>query len=748
MAGAGGGRREGALAVRGGVRRGAATLAWFAGTMLLGAFLVFSIQPLFARMTLPMLGGAPAVWNSAMVFFQSALLAGYAYAHCLSRSFGPRGQVAGHLSLLAVASLSLPVAIGGDWHPPAGGASIPWLIGLMAWTIGLPFLAVAATAPLLQRWFAGSGHPTASDPYFLYGASNLGSVLALVSYPLLLEPNLTLDDQALLWAVGYGALALAIIGCALLAWDGRSGPSTARAAPGLEEREAVGWPRRLRWLFLALVPSGLLLAVTTHITTDLAAVPLLWVVPLALYLLTYVMAFARRPWLRHAWMVKAQPFVLIPLVLLFTWRLPFWVGLPLHLLGLFVSALVCHGELARLLPRAEHLTDFYFWLALGGALGGAFTALLAPLLFDRVLEYPIALAATCLLRPMLGYRSDGRAVDFVLPLAIGALIAGRGGALDLGLPDLGLIGLLLVYVPSAMALYALAERPLGLGLGTAAALGAALLSTDAHTVMARERSFFGVYTVKRDPAGYHVLVHGTTVHGAQRVEAEGWREPLTYYHRNGPLGQLFDALGARPRAIGVIGLGVGTVACYRRPGQRWTFYEIDPLVERIARAERHFHYLAECAPDAEVRSGDARLTLRTAPHAAYDLLIVDAFSSDAIPMHLITREALALYLEKLAPGGVIAWHVSNRNLDLAPIIGDLAADAGIAAWVRSDQPTRAELARYRSPSSWIALARAAADLAPLVADPRWTRLQGRSDARPWTDDFSNIVGALRWRLPR
>jgi hypothetical protein len=507
----------------------------------------------------------------------------------------------------------------------------------MAWTIGLPFLAVAATAPLLQRWFAGSGHPTASDPYFLYGASNLGSVLALVSYPLLLEPDLTLDDQALLWAVGYGALALAIIGCALLAWDGRSGPSTARAAPGLEEREAVGWPRRLRWLFLALVPSGLLLAVTTHITTDLAAVPLLWVVPLALYLLTYVMAFARRPWLRHAWMVKAQPFVLIPLVLLFTWRLPFWVGLPLHLLGLFVSALVCHGELARLRPRAEHLTEFYFWLALGGA----FTALLAPLLFDRVLEYPIALAATCLLRPMLGYRSDGRAVDFVLPLAIGALIAGRGGALDLGLPDLGLIGLLLVYVPSAMALYALAERPLGLGLGTAAALGAALLSTDAHTVMARERSFFGVYTVKRDPAGYHVLVHGTTVHGAQRVEAEGWREPLTYYHRNGPLGQLFDALGARPRAIGVIGLGVGTVACYRRPGQRWTFYEIDPLVERIARAERHFHYLAECAPDAEVRSGDARLTLRTAPHAAYDLLIVDAFSSDAIPMHLITREALA-----------------------------------------------------------------------------------------------------------
>jgi hypothetical protein len=298
-----------------------------------------------------------------------------------------------------------------------------------------------------------------------------------------------------------------------------------------------------------------------------------------------------------------------------------------------------------------------------------------------------------------------------------------------------------------VALYALAERPLGFGLGIAAALGATLLSADAHRVLARERSFFGVYTVKRDPAGYNLLIHGTTVHGAQRVTAEGWREPLTYYYRAGPLGQLFEALGARPRAVGVVGLGVGTVACYRRPGQRWTFYEIDPLVERIARDERHFHYLTECAPDAEVRSGDARLTLRSAPPAAYDFLILDAFSSDAIPMHLITREALALYLEKLAPGGVIAWHVSNRNLDLVPIIGDLAADAGVVAWAQSDQPTRAELARYRSPSSWIALARAPAHLGSLVADPRWSRLQGRPDARPWTDDFSNILAALRWRLP-
>ena len=740
-----GGRGDGALAVQGGAWRGEATLVWFAGTMLLGAFLVFSIQPLFARMALPLLGGAPAVWNTAMVFFQSALLAGYAYAHCLSRCLGPRGQVASHLSLLALASLSLPVAIGDGWAPPSGAMSIPWLIALMTWTVGLPFLAVAATAPLIQRWFAGSGHRAADDPYFLYGASNLGSILALLSYPLLVEPTMTLHQQGWLWAAGYGCLALAITGCGLAVWRRVAAGLGGVAAGGDRPAQAIGWRRRLHWLVLALVPSSLLLAVTTHITTDLAAVPLLWVVPLALYLLTYVVAFARRPWLRQAWMIKAQPFVLIPLVLLFTWNLPFWLGLPLHLLGLFLSALVCHGELARMRPASARLTEFYFWMAAGGALGGAFTALLAPLLFDAVLEYPIALVAACLLRPTLAPGAGRRVLDFALPIGVGILLTVRPSS-DLGLSDFGTVGLLLVLVPSAVALYALAERPLGFALGIAAACGAALLAGDAQSVLTRERSFFGVYTVKRDPAGYHVLLHGTTMHGAQRLDVERRREPLTYFHREGPLGQLWGAVGARARTVGAVGLGVGTVACYRRPGQRWTFYEIDPLVERLARDQRHFHYLAECAPDAEIRSGDARLTLQGAARAAYDLLILDAFSSDAIPMHLMTREALALYLEKLAPGGVIAWHVSNRNLDLAPIVADLAADAGVVAWVQTDQPSRAQLAQYRTPSIWIALARRAEDLGALVHDPRWVRLQGRPDARPWTDDFSNIVSALRWRV--
>lgn len=746
MAGRGIEAGEGALALSPASTRGTITLAWFAGTMLLGAFLVFSIQPLFARLALPLLGGAPAVWNTAMVFFQGALLAGYGYAHLLGRACGPRGQIAGHLSLLALASLCLPVAIGVGWEPPAGAASIPWLLALMAWTLGLPFVAVAATAPLIQKWFAATGHPAAADPYFLYGSSNLGSVVALLAYPVLIEPGLTLHQQSLSWAAGYGALALAITGCALILWRNRAAAAVSSDADPCPQ-EVIGWRRRLHWLCLALVPSALLLAVTTHATTDLAAVPLLWVVPLTLYLLTYVIAFARRPLLRHGWMVKAQPFVIIPLVLIFTWPLPFWIGLPLHFLGLLVTALVCHGELARLRPPTSHLTEFYFWMAAGGVLGGAFTALLAPALFDSVLEYPIALVAGCLLRPAARGQATGRRSDLALALVVAALIALHGGGFGLEL-DWGTIGVLLALVPSALVLYALAARPLGFGLGIAAALGATLLTTGADSVLARERSFFGVYTVKRDATGFHVLVHGTTVHGAEQTAPAAWREPLTYYHRAGPLGQLFAAHGNRLRTVGVVGLGVGTVACYRRPGQRWTFYEIDPLIERIARDERYFHYLSECAPDAEIRPGDARLTLERAPAGHYDLLILDAFSSDAIPMHLITREALALYLDKLAPGGVIAWHVSNRNLDLAPIIADLAADAGALAWLQTDQPVRAELEAYRSASDWIAITRRPSDLGPLASDSRWRPLRARPDARPWTDDFSNILGALRWRLAR
>ncbi len=379
--------------------------------------------------------------------------------------------------------------------------------------------------------------------------------------------------------------------------------------------------------------------------------------------------------------------------------------------------------------------------------GGLFAALIAPLLFDRVWEYPIALVAACLLRPGLQGGRGLRLPDLALPLAVFGLILARAGLPALGLPGHSLMGSLVIFVPAALLLYGMAGRPLRFGLGVAAALAAGLLGADSDQVLTRARSFFGVYTVKQDPGGFRVLVHGTTIHGAQQVEPGRRREPLTYYLRDGPLGQLFAALErAPPRTVGPVGLGVGTVGCYRRPGQRWTFYEIDPLVVRIAREGRYFHYLEDCAPGAEVVLGDARRSLQQAPRGHYDLLILDAFSSDAIPVHLLTREALALYLDKLAPGGLIAFHVSNRNLDLAPIVADLVADAGALAWRQSHQPGQGSRAAFRSPSTWIAIARRAPDFGALAADPRWSRLEGRPDQPPWTDGFSNLVGALRWRL--
>jgi hypothetical protein len=725
-------------------RRGGLPL--FAITLFVSALLLLWVQPMFSRMVLPALGGSPAVWNTAMVFFQTALLVGYLYAHLVSRWLGLRRQVALHLALLTVASLTLPIAIGPDWTPPTEGTPVFWLIALLAWCLGLPFLVVSSTAPLLQKWFSASGHPAANDPYFLYGASNLGSILALLGYPLLLEPTLTLDRQNEAWAFGYAALAVLVASCGLAVWRQPRAGDASKDASAAPAARTVGWGQRLHWLALAFAPSSLLLAVTAYITTDLASVPLLWVVPLSLYLLTFVIVFARRPVLEHAWMVKAQPFIVIPLALVFSQSAAFWLALPLHLAAFFVTAMVCHGELAKRRPTTSHLTEFYLWMAFGGMLGGVFNALLAPVAFDWVLEYPLALVIACLLRPSIGQDRGSRLADLGLPLIVLSLMLLQVQWRRLGLPDLGAVGALALLVPVALLLYGFAARPLRFGLGVAAVLGVVLLAGEPSQVQARARSFFGVYTIKHDPAGYHVLVHGTTVHGAQHTDPAARREPLTYYHRGGALGQIFEALDDHPpELVGAVGLGVGTVACYRRPGQRWTFFEIDPLVLRIARDGRWFHYLQDCAPEADVVLGDARRSLQQASAGQYDLLILDAFSSDAIPVHLLTREAFALYLDRLAPGGLIALHISNRNLDLAPVVASLLAEAGLVGRIQTRAPPLEAQRAFRNAATWVAIARSENELGALADDPRWQRMPAAS-GHPWTDDFSNLIGALRWRL--
>jgi hypothetical protein len=721
-----------------------ALLPLCAAAVFLGALLVFWLEPMFAKMVLPLLGGSPAVWNTAMMFFQAALLAGYGYAHLSTRFLQPRRQALLHMAVLAAAAISLPVMVPAGWTPPTATTPVPWLIGLLAVAIGLPFIAVSATAPLLQRWFSQSGHAAAADPYFLYAASNLGSLLALVTYPTLVESHLRLSQQSWAWTIGYGLLGLLVAACGLGMRRGTVA-STTPSATGV----APTWRQRLHWIALAGVPSSLLLGVTTHISTDVAAAPLLWVIPLALYLLSFVLVFARRPPLRHDWMVKLQPFVLLPLLVSIWSNIPGWAAFPVHLAAFFVTIMVCHGELSRRRPAAHHLTDFYLCMSVGGLLGGAFNALIAPVIFSTVVEYPLALALACLLRPHLDKGARFGWQDLALPALILATIPLRSVAHRLGLdPPAGQA--MMFYLPPILGVtFALLRRPFGFALAVGATFIATVGLVDRMDVLTHERSFFGVYRVTVDESGrFNLLIHGTTMHGVESRD-RGWRdEPQTYYLRQGPLGQVFAAFESAGRAgrVAVIGLGAGTTAAYRHPGQDWTFYEIDPVVEQIARDDRYFSYLSDRAAETPVVLGDARLALAHAPERAYDLMILDAFSSDAIPLHLMTREALRLYLDKLAPGGLIAFHISNRMLDLAPVLGNLVADAGAAALIERFRPTAAaEPNLYIMPSDWVVIARAPSDLALLAGDPRWVRLGPSPDHGVWTDDFSNILEVFRWR---
>ncbi len=725
----------------------------FAVTLFLSALLLFLVQPMFTKMVLPMLGGVPAVWNTAMLFFQTALLAGYAYAHLSARFLGLRWQVILHVGLLALAATALPIAVAPGWTPPTEGMPAGWLSGLFAVSVGLPFFAVSATAPLLQRWFSHSGHETADDPYYLYGASNVGSMLALLGYPVLVEPALTLAGQSASWAWSYGVLVLLIVLSAGYLWRGAAGEGVfVRPGHPLASRsEPVGWLRRAHWLALAFVPSSLLLGVTSHITTDIAAVPLFWVIPLALYLLTFVLTFSRKPLLKHEWLLRAQPVFILLTATLFLVHDPLVPLTLLHLATFFVCAMVCHGELWRRRPETSHLTEFYLWMSFGGMLGGVFNAVVSPVVFDSVVEYPLALVLACALRPWtrdtLRLPPPGMIAAILVPAAVCVAVAGLAGLVEL---SAGKVLWLAVFIVVAAACYVFAKLPWAFALGIAAILVLLRVApTDdraTSTVVATERSFFGVYAVtyKRD-GRFSALVHGTTIHGAQHVDAAQRREPLTYFYRTGPVGSVFDRLpNAGDRSVGVVGLGIGTTACYRRPGEDWLFYEIDPLVTELARDQRYFHYLADCAPDAPVIHGDARLSLERLGDRHFDLLILDAFSSDAVPVHLITREALALYRSKLNAGGLLMINITNRNVDLAPVLAALVADAGVTARTQRFVPTQSEFDDFAAASEWVVVAEDAATLAILDDDARWVPLRPNPGGRPWTDDYSNIFGAMNW----
>ena len=741
----------------------------FSIALCVSAFLLFAVQLMVAKMVLPMLGGTPAVWNTCMVFFQALLLAGYCYAHVTTAWLGARRQAAIHALLLFLPFGFLPIGVASNSPPPVEANPIPWLLALMLKSVGLPFFVVSTTAPLLQKWLAHTAHSMAKDPYFLYAASNLGSLLALLSYPVVVEPHLRLGDQSLAWAGGYTLFVVLTLGCAGLLWrwpvtiSQDPSPDTTDVSPRVPSRitnvGSLTFSRRLWWVMLSLVPSSLMLGLTTYLSTDIAPIPLLWVIPLSLYLLTFVLVFARKPLVPHAWMVRALPLVILPLTILMVAQhtKPIWPLILLHLLMLFVTAMVCHGELAKDRPPTQHLTEFYLWLSIGGVLGGLFNALIAPLIFDTVIEYPLAMCVACLLRPGTAVddeRPRSNWLDYVMPATLGMMVAGFALALRVSAITSPLLRIGLLCVPPAVVCYTSRYRPIRFGLCIGAFLFIGMLFTEGwERVLHVERSFFGVYRVMvvgGQGGPYHKLEHGTTLHGMQSLNPSRRHEPLTYYHPTGPLGQVFDAFAAtvpRLQHVAVIGLGTGSTACYASPGQRWTFYEIDPLVKRLATDPQYFTYLRDCLETFDVVLGDARLSLRRAPDKQYDLIIIDAFSSDAIPIHLLTQEALHLYLAKLADGGMVVFHISNRYLELEPVLGALTKAAGLAGVrLRDTRMSDAEAARGKTVSDWVAIARTREDLRMWQRkDSRWRQVRTRPGVAAWTDDFSNVLSVFRWR---
>lgn len=723
------------------IRQTSRVIGLFVSAIFVAAGLLFLVQPMVAKALLPTFGGSPQVWTAAMVFFQAALLVGYGYAHLVTNRLGPRRGPLAHLGLLALSLLALPIAVRGadivaGW-PPAFA-----VVGILALGVGAPYAVVSATSPLLQRWFSTTGHAGSDDPYFLYAAGNAGSLLGLLAYPLLVEPRLAVRDQALLWSAGYMVFAVLVGGAAVIAAR-RAGEPVHGGDDAVPHRAAPDLRRQARWIARAFVPSSLLLGVTSHLQTDIAAVPLLWVIPLAIYLLTFVLAFARRTVLGPATAARILPVLVVAVVLTFLYPtvLPIPLTMAIHYGTFFVAAMLAHGQLAADRPDAAHLTRFYLLLAVGGVLGGIFNAILAPALFDQVLEYPLALLAALLVRP--GWSAlDRRGTIRDLSVALAVYLCAIAALVALQLLGPGVVPGESVVAVLTIASLVVARRPVRFSFVLAGLM--AITFVGGRAPVFADRTFFGVHRVVEQDAR-HLYVSGATVHGAQVTSAGGRQTPLAYYHPSGPAGQVFKMLEGPPnrvRDVGLIGLGVGSLAAYGIAGQTFTFYEIDPVVIRIASDPALFTFVRDSAATVRLVEGDGRLRIAEAPDASLDVIVLDAFNSDAVPAHLVTREAFELYARKLRPGGLLLANVTNTYLDVRAVVAGGGGAAGLVGLTREDHELGVAPAGWKEPSSWVVLARDRDDLGPLTSDPRWIPLDRIDRSVLWTDDFSDILSVL------
>ncbi|MCB1028494.1 MAG: fused MFS/spermidine synthase [Microthrixaceae bacterium] len=728
------------------------TTSLFVVTSLLGSFLLFAVQPMVAKMLLPSLGGTSSVWNTAMVFFQVTLVCGYALAHLGFRTMTLRTQRVVHAGLLAVPLVALPVALPGGWVPPTTGSPAGWTLAVLAVAVGAPFLALATCSPTLQQWFATARATHRRDPYFLYAAGNVGSLAALLAYPVVIEANFSLATQARAFTIAYLALIVLTFVCSRLpvAPHATLTRSPMTSAEGPPSEVAPNWPRRIRWMWWAAVPSSLLLGVTRHITTDVMSAPMLWVAPLSLYLVSYIAVFGPKPERVTSMAGRAlRPAAVVLVALLFgnigSSSLTF--TLTLHLGTFFLAALVGHGRLALDRPDSRHLTEFYLFMSIGGAIGGAITTLLAPLVFPTVLEYPLAIGAVLTMIPAwraydparvegLVGRFDRRAILGAVGITIAALVALNAVGTSKSEADA-----LLVVAAAGAAAYLLARTPTGfaLALGTMAIVSVA----PSPGTLTTQRSFFGVTSVARDADGVNYLISGGTVHGQQATEATDPDRPLTYYHPDGPVGRLMsDARMAGPTDVAVVGLGAGSLAGYGASGDNFDFYEIDPTVIGIATDSSYFTFVNDSPADVEIIAGDGRLGLSRS-EARYDVVVLDAFSSDAIPLHLLTSEAFGTYERRLHDHGVLAVHISNRFFELEPLISRLADENGLVGVVGNHKPTEAQFDDGDLAQDWVFLARDRADLSSFSGGDDFHALVTDDDGPLWTDDSSDLLSALR-----
>jgi SAM-dependent methyltransferase len=735
--------------------------ALFAVTVFSSAALVFLVQPMVAKLVLPLLGGSPSVWNTSMAFFQLALLAGYGYAHLLQKIHSVGRQALVHGTALLVAALALPLRVNELVGPPSSTHPNLWLLGVLALSIGAPFAVLSATAPLVQAWHARTvGAEEGKEPYVLYAASNLGSLLALLAYPIVVEPAFTLVGQRVGWSLGYAAFVLLMAALAVVVARARDQvPHVAevrRTAP-------VPWRERLTWVALAAIPSSLMLGVTTHITTDVASAPFLWVVPLALYLVTFIIAFQAKPLVPLDLTLVFQGAALAGCVALLPFKTTnLVVQLFVHLACFFLTALMCHQRLVQRRPDPAHLTEFYLWLSVGGVVGGAFNAFLAPVIFNNVWEYPLVLCLAALARPWGPARIDlwgwamlvlgvlAAALTPILMTFVSPSLATRAIVGDLSQSDfLELIVRALLCAAVISAFLVRKHALLMFGILVVISIGANATADRTDTTRSW-RSFFGVLSLSTTQAEarggeIRMLAHGTTLHGAQAVHPYWQCQPMVYYTVGTPIGQVFlHQQAARPATrIGAVGLGTGSVAAYVRPGDHLTFFEIDPLVIRISNDPKNFTYTTRCAQGpVDYVVGDARLTLAGQPDASFDILLIDAFSSDAVPAHLLTVEALRGYLRKLRPDGVVILHLSNRNLDLIGPASAVVKAAGGYGYLQKRR-VLGDGAFWEADEDAIVVGRTPEAVAAYGRDPRWLTLEA-GGVRPWTDDYTNLPGAL-WR---